>query len=320
MRNWKHIAKGAATYIPPLEWWRRRRARGGATASARYCYTVWLRHLIWASRSGLPCDPRVVAEFGPGDSIGTGLCALLTGAERYLAVDAVPYAADTSRNLRVLDELITLLRERTDLPGDSEFPRVFPKLDSYSFPGDLLTAERLERTLAPDRIQDLRRDAQSALGGAGAVQYVAPWTNAELVAEASVDVIFSQAVLEHVDDLEGLYAAARRWIKADGWCSHTIDFCSHSYAREWNGHWAYSEFVWKLVRGTRPYAINRIPREEQLNLARSARFEIVRQVARSREGGIRREQLARRWRDISADDLHCPGCFVQMRPRVDPDA
>jgi hypothetical protein len=35
-----------------------------------------------------------------------------------------------------------------------------------------------------------------------------------------------------------------------------------------------------------------------------------------RDRGLRRDQLASRWRDISEDDLTCSGAFVQARRAV----
>ena len=47
----------------------------------KYSFGVWLRHLSEAHSRGLPCDPRTVCEIGPGATIGSGLAALITGAE-----------------------------------------------------------------------------------------------------------------------------------------------------------------------------------------------------------------------------------------------
>src|SRR5689334_3926898 len=59
---------------------RKRHLGTGGSSSARYCYSVWLRHLSMAARLGLNTDPKDVAELGPGHSIGVGLAALLSGA------------------------------------------------------------------------------------------------------------------------------------------------------------------------------------------------------------------------------------------------
>jgi len=58
-------------------------------ANARYCYSVWLRHLSILNENGLNTNPSVVAELGPGDSMGVGLMTLLTGTKKYYAFDVV---------------------------------------------------------------------------------------------------------------------------------------------------------------------------------------------------------------------------------------
>jgi hypothetical protein len=307
------LIRGLATYVPGA---RKVFARGtGGTNAPRYCYSVWLRHLVMARRSGLPADPEVIAELGPGDSLGIGLCAVLTGARRYLAFDVVRYA-DTERNLRVFDELVELLRSRAPIPDEDEYARVDPRLDSYDFPGDILTDDRLTRALAPDRVAAAR--AALVRGEEGApgdieISYAAPWHDPEVVRAGSVDMIVSQAVLEHVTDLPLTYRAMYEWVKPGGVVAHSIDFRSHTYAREWNGHWAYSDRLWRLTVGNRPFLLNREPVSTHLALMAETGFEIVHSQVRQSSNGIVRERLAPRFRGMSDQDLTTQAAFVQAR-------
>ena len=116
----------------------------GGTNSARYCYSIWLRHLVMAARHGLPTDAKAVTELGPGDSIGVGLAALLCGAECYTALDVVRHA-NVEGNLRVFDELVARFSRREDIPGDGELPSAQPRLQSYRFPAEVLDARRMAR-------------------------------------------------------------------------------------------------------------------------------------------------------------------------------
>jgi len=307
------LMRGLATYVPGA---RRIFARGtGGTTAPRYCYSVWLRHLVMAQRNGLPTDPEVIAELGPGDSLGIGLCAVLTGVRRYLAFDVVRYA-DTTRNIQVFDELVDLLRSRAAIPGEDDYPLVDPRLDSYEFPADILTDKRLAGTLAPDRIA-AAREALLRLGEAPAagieISYVAPWHDPDVVRLGSVDMIVSQAVLEHVTDLPLTYRAMHQWLKPGGAVAHSIDFRSHTYAREWNGHWAYSDRAWRLTVGNRPFLLNREPVSTHLRLLAENAFEIVHSQARRSENGIVRERLAPRFRGMSDNDLATQAVFVQAR-------
>jgi hypothetical protein len=114
---------GMATYIPGVPSLSARKT--GGTVSARYCYAVWLRHLYMLHSHALPTKFETVVELGPGDSLGTGLAALASGVERYVALDAVRYA-DRARNLQILEELIALFRSRTSIPDQLEFPLIQP--------------------------------------------------------------------------------------------------------------------------------------------------------------------------------------------------
>jgi len=83
----KQLIFGMATFVPGIY---QLRAKGtGGTDSARYCYSVWLRHLVMAKRNGLNPYPRIVAELGPGDSLGIGLAALISGCDKYFALTSL---------------------------------------------------------------------------------------------------------------------------------------------------------------------------------------------------------------------------------------
>jgi hypothetical protein len=69
MQYTRRLLMGLATYLPGGP--RLAVKSTGGTVSARYCYLVWLRHLVLAERSGLSTNPTVVAELGPGDSLTT---------------------------------------------------------------------------------------------------------------------------------------------------------------------------------------------------------------------------------------------------------
>ena len=320
------LAKGVATYVPGLR--RLSGRRTGGSVSARYCYSVWLRHLSIASAHGLKSVPDVVAELGPGDSLGTGLAALLSGANRLYALDVVRYA-ETGRNLAVLDQLIELFARRAPIPGDDELPDVKPRLVDYAFPHALLGEERLRAALEPKRIAAIRAalaaagaapgrdaDASSSAGsdahdGRIQIRYSAPWSDPAVLEPESAGFIYSQAVLQHVVDLDHTYAALRRWLAPGGWMSHQIDFRSHGLAHEWNGHWAYPDTTWKWIQGRKPYLLNRAPHSAHLALLARHGFELVVDQTIRRDPGIGRARLSPRFAGFSDDDLTTSGALIQ---------
>lgn len=266
-----------------------------------------------AHQNGLSTTPEVVAELGPGESIGTGLAALLCGAKRYYALDIVKYA-NREKNISILDELTDLFMRREAIPNADEFPEVKPYLASYGFPHHILTRDRLNVVLSKDRVRAIR---DAVLGvhevGENAVQvsYFAPWSDPEVVRERSVDMIVSQAVLEHVDDLGRTYQVIHHWLKPGGFLSEQVDFKCHGMATHWNGHWTYSDLVWKLIRGNRSYLLNRQPHSTHAALLRGLNFEIVCDVQFRDTSGIDRRVLAPRFVSMSDDDLTTTGAFIQ---------
>ncbi len=308
----KRVLRGLLTYIPAVEKRIGKSTRG--TGSARYCYSVWLRHLVMAHESGLlharAPVPAVVAELGPGDSLGIGLAALLAGAGRYVALDLVAYA-EGERNLAIFDELVALMRERATIPDATELPAVKPYLPSYEFPSRVLTDEHLARALSPDRVASIRRALENPARPSGVVEYRVPWHEADVIERDSVDMLYSQAVLEHVDDLETAYAAMASWLKPGGFASHEIAFASHRLTPEWNGHWTISDPVWKMIRGRRPYLLNREPASTHVQLLKRSGLEIVNESRLQIRSDVERSRLARRFRAISDDDLTTQAMFVQ---------
>lgn len=280
----------------------------GGTVSAQYCYSVYLRHLVIAAQHGLATDPRVVVELGPGDSLGIGLMALLTGAEQYYALDAVRHAS-TETNLIIFDELAKLLIARAPIPSGGEFVEILPELGDYSFPTQILSETRLTKSLAADRLSRLRHALAGDLA-TGPIRYIAPMGRMHEIPSNSVDLILSQAVLEHVDELEKTYAECFRCLKPGGYMSHQIDLRCHDTAPEWNGHWKYSSLTWRLMRGSRPWFINRQPCSTHIDLVKQSGFSLLAQITQPRNYGIPRKQLAKRFQELTENDLLTAGVFV----------
>jgi SAM-dependent methyltransferase len=270
---------------------------------------VWLRHLKLLHESGLRTKFATVAELGPGDSLGIGLGALLCGADRLYALDVVRYA-DLGRNTSVLTGLVDLFRQRAAIPDDREFPELRPRLADYTFPHEALPDAQLEAALAPERVAAIGR----ALKGEAAtivVSYKVPWTELAPHEEGSIDLVLSQAVLEHVEDLEWTYRALGRWVAPDGVMSHVIDHRSHQLTRTWDGHLAYSQAVWRIVKGRRPYLLNREPPQRHLRLLEQAGFRAAHVHRELAQQWLPRERLCPRFQEWSEEDRRTAGLVLQ---------
>src|SRR4029453_3249909 len=105
------------TFVPGINALRVRGDSNGGSDSPRYCYSVWLRHLVMLDRFGFKINEARIGEFGPGDSIGIGLAAVLSGAARYVGLDAVPFSSRTNL-LEFFNKLVELYIDRESIPDD----------------------------------------------------------------------------------------------------------------------------------------------------------------------------------------------------------
>lgn len=315
MTQWAPIFKGLATYIPGLYtiMSRRKLVRAG---DAAYYYDLWIKHitLLWAN--GMRSMPKSIAEFGPGQSLGLGIAALLSGVGHYYALDVVLFESP-DKSLAMLDAMIAMFHRRAGL-SRTHTPSFDQHLDEHRFPSHILTDERLAQSLDPARIALIRAaltqriDKESAVS----VQYIAPWSDAHAVAKNSIDVIISHTVMEYVVDLENIYQTCALWLDEDGWMSHQIDLTSHDITDAWNGTWAYSNTQWKIASGKRPYFLNRQPCSKHLSIIDQAGFDIRCAIQTKRTDGLSRQQLNPTWRSLSDDDIQCSGLFVQAQKRA----
>ena len=287
----------------------------GGTDSARYCYTIWLRHLLMLHQNGFSKRPKTIAELGPGDSIGTGLAGLLSGSEKFYALDVIEHT-NLEKNISIFDELVTLFANYSNLPGDDEFPRAVPRLDSYNFPSKIFANDDIERSLDKSRIESLRNELIDMEKQKKSIQYMCPWNDPKIIENDSVDLVFSQAVLEHVEDLRHTYDSMYRWVKQGGYISNAIDFESHGLSNEWNGHWSFSDLTWKLMKGNRPYLINREPLSKHIEAAHDAGFETISIIpvktfpSDEYTGSIRRDELAKKFENMSEEDFTTASAYI----------
>jgi len=307
------VFKGFASYIPGIQKIIAKRGTGG-TDSAEYCYGVWLKHLTMMWENGIQRIPDTVAELGPGDSIGIGLAALLSGVKNYYALDVVEFV-NTERNLLIFEELVDFFKSRKSRPNRG-WPVYDDYLDSNLFPSHILTWRVLDDALHEERIESIRNlllniKAHNVNNEKVTIKYFAPWNELHVIKKESIDAVLSHSVLEHVNDLENTYKALSLWLKPKGMMSHQIDFSSHNYAKKWNGHWAYSDLLWKMMVGKRPYMLNRQPCSTHIKLIEKNNFKIRCFLKNNRTDGIERSELLSGWRNISEEDFRCATAFIQ---------
>ncbi len=306
------IIKGLASYVPGVYRLFSKNKTGG-TDMASHCYEVWLKHITMSWENGLKAIPDSVAELGPGDSIGVGLAALLSGVNKYYALDIVRYV-DTERNLLIFDELVELFKKRAGKP-EGGWPDYDSHLDDNLFPSHILTKKVLDAALTQERIESIRNILLNKVpvDKRIIVEYIVPWNDPRIISKESIDLIVSSSVLEHVADLENTYKAFWSWLKPGGLMSHQIHLASHGMSEKWNGHWAYTQLTWKIITGKRQNMINREPCSKHINLIEKNQFKILCLLKRYRPDSIERSQLSPYCHKLSEDDFRCSGVFVQAK-------
>jgi len=295
------LLKGSIKMIPGVKMLLKKGT--GGTINSRYCYSVWLRHLTKLNNVGGKI-PNAIAELGPGDSLGIGLAALLTGCNKYNALDVIKYW-DSQRNLQIFEELVTLFKKRTPIPDNTEFPLVRPEIENYNFPSEIISEAQLKDSLSENRLAIIRKEISNKH-----IFYQIPWYDSKVIEYNSVDFIYSQAVLEHVEDLENTYSAMNKWLKSSGLMSHAIDFTSHGITTSWNGHWIFSDFEWNIVKGGKVYLINRYPFTYHIKLHKKFGFDILKKSFDTSENQLSHGQLSKKYKSLTVEELSTSGMYI----------
>ncbi|MGZ4848954.1 MAG: hypothetical protein ACXV2D_05610 [Halobacteriota archaeon] len=196
-----------------------------------------------------------------------------------------------------------LFEMRADIPNDA-WPLLAPKVDDYTFP-DYLLDKQLERSLNPTRLAQIRADVLKVSGER--IHYYAPYN---YVLPRPADMVLSQAVIEHVNDIGGTYTTLARWPKKSGLLSQEVDFACHGLADAWNGHWGYSDRLWRIIKGGRVYLINREPYSTHASCMKED-FTLIQSRRTTDRDGISRTMLAKRFHGMSDEDLTTKSAFIQ---------
>lgn len=246
----------------------------GGTDSASYCYSVWLRHIILLHENGMYNLPKSIVEIGPGDSLGIGLNALITGANKFFAFDIIKHA-NTERNLKIFDELVNLYKSQIEIPNDTPFENVKPKLKNYKFPKHILNDTYLKEMLNDIRLNQIREAIKNTESGEFVIKYVLPNNKDIEIEKDSIDLIYSQAVMEHIIDISTIYNNSYYWLRFGGYMSHEIDYSAHETHKKWFGHWTYPKWLWNIILEGRLYSINRYPHSFHIRTMLKSNFKIV---------------------------------------------
>jgi SAM-dependent methyltransferase len=267
----------ASTFDPIREWIERRSARRAVEAQDHSRpFTLW-QELFARTGGRLSVQDREVLELGPGRSLGLSLIFLAAGARRV-------YAVDRFRHL-FWDRL-----DRRHIAG------VLERLDVEGWPS-AAAARQAVRDLESERVSfdpDLLiyRQADGA---------------ALPLADASVDLTYSNAVLEHVHQPDAVARELARVTRRGGDSVHEIDFRDHFVEHNRLRFLEFSEWEWQLRARLRPGYTNRLRVGDFQNLFRQLGFELlsgkVTHLFEMEEVEAMRPRWTSRFRERSAEEL-----------------
>ena len=249
--------------------------RHGKMDFSDYAITVFNAH---CDRAGLAdIENRTILELGPGDSIATAIVAASHGA-RAILVDSGEFA---SKNLNSYLSLADELRKIGHNP---------PDLSNAKNVDDILTL-------------------------CGAVYYTGGLSSLRRIAENSVDLVFSQAVLEHIREHEfsQTMVECKRILKANCLASHQVDLKDHLGGGLNNLR--FSRRVWESnFFVSSGFYTNRIRFSRMISLIKKAGFEIQScRVDRWDVIPIARNKLAAEFSQETNDDLSIKVFDVVLR-------
>lgn len=294
---------------------------GGAN-EASFCYLQVLKLITVLSKNNLNTNPEKIIELGVGNSIGTGMAGLIIGAKQFIGLDIVKHVISNEEHIKIFDELVEFFKKKSPTPNAEKYPKSYDineKIDD--FPHDALTDKRLSFCLNEDRLNSLRKKIESMNFNKNhvsdsTINYISSWQESLNIEKESADLIYSFGVLQSVDDLESTYRIMYEWMKKNAVMIHSMDFRNLGLAQQWNGHWQYSDFTWKLIRGNRPYLLNREPLSTHVNLLKKTGFSIVEIIKKEtfysdeHIGSIERKQLAPKFQNMSDEDFRTTSAII----------
>jgi SAM-dependent methyltransferase len=215
---------------------------------------------------------------------------------------------DLKKNEQINRELFDLFKSKKPIPHGESFKNVAPGLASYSFPEDL---SHLSPEYLTERYRSIQKALQMETSGRVKIEYVVPWHGSDRIEENSLDLIFSQAVMEHVNDLHTAYQTMYKWLKPGGVISHQIDFKSHEMTEEWYGHWFIGEKIWDFLLRGRKYPINRMPYSAHIKRIEDSGFEIKNIVAVKKKNNFKDRIPMLNEVQFTDEDMEISGALIQ---------
>jgi len=204
-------------------------------ASVNYSRDVFQKYLYFLAVKDFPSflHGKTVCELGPGDTVTVALLFLAHGASRVICFDRFPLVQDKQKNKLIANRLLEILPEERK---------------AY-----------LQKNISFDAQRNITWDNSRLC-------YLHNKKETIAITEGTVDLVVSNAVLEHVSDLEGLFREMSRTMKPDALMVHAADLGPHQlYFNTPLDFLTIPEWRWKLMTSHRGAP----------NRARKSHYEIL---------------------------------------------
>jgi hypothetical protein len=93
--------------------------------------------------------------------------------------------------------------------------------------------------------------------------------------------------------------------------SHQIDFKSHGVTEKWNGHWAYTDFQWRIIEGKRRGFVNREPYSKHLSALQEIGFNVTKTVTSQDSECCESSMQHYKYGELSHEDSITMGALIQ---------
>jgi SAM-dependent methyltransferase len=251
-----------------------KRAHMSPDSAVDYTESIFKKIDLFVRRQGGWAQKRVL-EIGPGDSLGTGLWCLGAGAESYTAIDR--FAVDLDLNFE--SRVYSAIKNRVGAEGRGSLSASpVSEICLGDLPGSLQYHNDVPIESAPDKL------------GRGVF-----------------DVIFSNAVLEHVRDIEETMYSLRELLVCDGIMFHDVDLRSHqTYEKHPIEFLEHPRFLWDLMSSHNGEP-NRARLPKYLEILNELGFQSIEmgvtKIFDENLVSTKRHKLAREFRTLSVDEL-----------------
>jgi SAM-dependent methyltransferase len=227
---------------------------------------------------------KVVLEIGPGNSLAIGLLFLGYGAKKVFLVDRFKHLFWDEHDIVYHKKVLEQIKEK-DFHFSSVASEAIVSMTNHSID---LDNNKLEYRFG---------DAANL-----------PLDN------CSVDMVFSNAVLEHVHDVRKAISEMGRVTKPDGFGIHEIDLRDHFFQATPLRLLRYPDWLWNLMTWNRPGYTNRFLLTDYLEIFKASGF-LIKKLASTREyeGELSGLKMARKFKGYSYNEMKTLAFWVLLQ-------